>query len=145
MLTYKSTLVKTKLYCIVHQQSCLLLYVLSLPLMHPNNAVPTTVLSASASQRSQRLARSQSCSWIHRPQIWIISSWSWKPKRHELENHELKHEHSHLQYCICNSNFNTSLHTCNLQLAACNCVTMEISIEWWLVVQGWSCWSYSYL
>jgi len=79
MLTYKSTLVKTKLYYIVHQQSCPLLYVLSFPLVHPNsglglNTVPTTVLSASA---SQRLARSQSCSWIHRPQIRIISSWSW--------------------------------------------------------------------
>ncbi len=106
MLTYKSTLVKTKLYCIVHQQSCPLLYVLSLPLVHPNSVVPTTVLSASA---SQWLARSQSCNWIHRPQIRIISSWSWKPKRHEVENHELKHEHSHLQYCICNSSFNNTI------------------------------------
>jgi hypothetical protein len=59
MFTYKSTLIKTKLYCIVHQQSCILVYVLSLPLMHPNNVVPTTVLSALTSQRP---AHSQSCS-----------------------------------------------------------------------------------
>jgi hypothetical protein len=59
MLTYKSTLIKTKLYCIVHQQSYTLLYVLSLPLVHPNNVVPTIVLFASA---SQWLAYSRSCS-----------------------------------------------------------------------------------
>jgi hypothetical protein len=69
MLTYKSTLVKTKLYCIVHQQSCPLLYVLSLPLVHPNSVIPTTVLSAST---SQRLARSQSCS-LSRP-AWYCSA-----------------------------------------------------------------------
>jgi len=117
MLTYKSTLVKTKLYCIVHQQSCPLLYVLSLPLVHPNSVVPTTVLSASA---SQWLACSQSFNWIHRPQIRIISSWSWKPKRHEMENHELKHEHSHLQYCICNSNFNNTTSTTPRVFASVN-------------------------
>ncbi len=43
MLAYKSTLVKTKLYCIVHQQSYTLLYVLSLPLVHPaHRQLPTT-------------------------------------------------------------------------------------------------------
>ncbi len=43
MLTYKSTLIKTKLYCIVHQQSCTLLYILSLPLVHPaHKQLPTT-------------------------------------------------------------------------------------------------------
>ncbi len=31
-----------------------------------------------------------------------------KPERHGEENHELNHEHSHLQYCICNSSFNNS-------------------------------------
>ncbi len=77
---------------------------LSLPLVHPNSVVLTTVLSTST---SQWLARSQSCNWIHRPQKQIISSWSWKPKRHETENS--KHEHSHLQYCICNSNFNNTI------------------------------------
>jgi hypothetical protein len=105
MLTYKSTLVKTKLYCIVHQQSFTLLYVLSLPLVHPNNVIPTTVLSASA---SQRLAHSQSYLQLNTQTTdTIISSWPRKPKRHEVENHELKHEHSYLQYCICNSSFNT--------------------------------------
>jgi hypothetical protein len=59
MLAYKSTLIKTKLYYIVHQQSRILLYVLSLPLVHPNNVVPKIVLSTSA---SQRLDRSQSYS-----------------------------------------------------------------------------------
>jgi hypothetical protein len=43
MLTYKSTLIKTKLYYIVHQQSYTLLYVLSLPLVHPaHRQLPTT-------------------------------------------------------------------------------------------------------
>jgi len=42
MHTNKSTLVKTKLYCIVHQQSCTLLYILSLPLVHPaHRQLPT--------------------------------------------------------------------------------------------------------
>jgi hypothetical protein len=54
MLTCKSTLIKTKLYCIVHQQSCILLYVSSLPLVHPNSVVPTIVLFASTSQRLAR-------------------------------------------------------------------------------------------
>jgi len=114
MLAYKSTLIKTKLYYIVHQQSRILLYVLSLPLVHPNNVVPKIILSTST---SQRLDRSQSYSWIHRPHIRIISSWSWKPKKHEMENHELKHEHSHLQYYICNSSFNnnTIYSFCNAQ------------------------------
>ncbi len=60
----------------------------------------------------------KSSSWIHRPQIRIISSWPRKPKRHEVENHEMvKHEHSHLQYCICNSSFNnkTICSFCNAQ------------------------------
>jgi hypothetical protein len=54
MFTYKSTLIKTKFYYIVHQQSCTLLYVLSLPLVHPNSVVPTTVLSVFASQQLAR-------------------------------------------------------------------------------------------
>jgi len=127
MLTYKSTLVKTKLYCVVHQQSCPLLYVLSLPLVHPNSVVPKTVLSAST---SQRLARSQSCSWIHRPQIRIISSWSWKPKRHEMENHELKHEHSHLQYYICNSNFNNTIYYLYNAQSFCICRHQKTENMW---------------
>ncbi len=43
MLAYKSTLIKTKFYYIVHQQSYILFYVLSLPLMHPTHRqFPTT-------------------------------------------------------------------------------------------------------
>jgi hypothetical protein len=35
------------------------------------------------------------------------------------------------------------LHNSNLQLTTCNCVTMDINIEWWSIVQGWSCRNYS--
>jgi len=59
MFTYKSTLIKTKFYCIVHQQSYILLYVVSLPLVHPNSVVLLIGLSAST---SQWLAHSRSCS-----------------------------------------------------------------------------------
>ncbi len=65
MLTYKSTLVKTKLYYIVHQHSCTLLYILSLPLMHPTHRqLPTT-----SNHFTKVVATSTSCmrspSWFH--------------------------------------------------------------------------------
>jgi hypothetical protein len=65
MLTYKSTLVKTKLYCFVHQQICTLLYILSLPLMHPaHKQLPTT-----SNHFTKVAASGTSCmlspSWFH--------------------------------------------------------------------------------
>jgi hypothetical protein len=65
MLAYKSTLIKTKLYYIVHQLSCTLLYVLSLPLVHPaHRQLPTT-----SKHFTRAAATGTSCmrspSWFH--------------------------------------------------------------------------------